>query len=520
MPINQLPPEILRRVLLYLQDTFPLIPDPLDGPLYSNSAAVLWHRTSLVCRHWRWVVLNTPELWTTIKIRESEEPHFDDGTNDWPWFKVALLRSRTLPLTVRFETRLDSTLSDRADVHSILDEVHRIRELRIVTSDDVSYRWLRSFLEQSPQKLEVLILDHGRDRIVSERQHVSWTCELPRLLVLHVASSLAWQFWSVGTLRHLSLGDQRWRIDDLLGLRAVLAANCLLEELLLDDIDILWSSEILGTLGGFPCLTLPKLTRLLVRAVDDDIARVSSVGEFLPQLLVHPPHCAQLYTFSYQAREHTIVKPHTAPSITRLFIGTYTIAGTDGASAFAVHMGDRTNIYDSIEFDAVRELWVTTCSGVSYLPVDPTVEALERPQWQAVTKLVITREPTFWLGHLGSRASNLPSLEELHIYDQRNEHGTAILGFLMKRQRAGLAVRELRFVRDLFLPHEAFYTWKKGSWKFAKFVDRVVFEDLYPGKDDATGIVSPARTMELPEVCNTPSPVSSLWKPWNQIVVI
>ncbi|KAI0801965.1 hypothetical protein BC629DRAFT_156975 [Irpex lacteus] len=195
VPINQLPPEILRRVLLYLQDTFPLIPDPLDGPLYSNSAAALWHRTSLVCRHWRWVVLNTPELWTTIKIRESEEPHFDDGTSDWPWFKVALLRSRTLPLTVRFETPLDSTLSDRADVHSILDEVHRIRELRIVTSDDVSYRWLRSFLEQSPQKLEVLIFDHGRDHIVSQRQNVSWTCELPRLLVLHAASSLAWQFW-------------------------------------------------------------------------------------------------------------------------------------------------------------------------------------------------------------------------------------------------------------------------------------------------------------------------------------
>ncbi|KAG2009575.1 hypothetical protein CC2G_012490 [Coprinopsis cinerea AmutBmut pab1-1] len=83
-PISRLPKEVLHKIFLHLSPTQLAASEPTsDGPSYSTIVCV-----TRVCRYWKKVALNQPELWTYVSDYKSEA------------IRTLLMRSKTAPLDI------------------------------------------------------------------------------------------------------------------------------------------------------------------------------------------------------------------------------------------------------------------------------------------------------------------------------------------------------------------------------------------------------------------------------------
>ena len=94
---------------------------------------------------------------------------------------------------------------------------------------------------------------------------------------------------------------------------------------------------------------------------------------------------------------------------------------------------------------------------------------------QNVTKLVFMDSFTCWSKMV---SWCFDRLEELQLHTQYNGDGQQIIGLIHSRKHRRKEIKTLRFVREpIGYGNEAFFPWKKGCWKFARHVGKVVFEE-------------------------------------------
>ncbi|KAI5824929.1 hypothetical protein K523DRAFT_111809 [Schizophyllum commune Tattone D] len=131
-PVHMLPPELLVLVFRYCAA------DQATPLHYLYGSGALTH----VCRRWRIVALDAPELWTHIDASDYLRKHaFDDFSKGAPRILLACLnRSRVLPLRVKcVDQDFSRGFYAEAVFHRILTQRRRVRDLYIVSSGSTSY---------------------------------------------------------------------------------------------------------------------------------------------------------------------------------------------------------------------------------------------------------------------------------------------------------------------------------------------------------------------------------------------
>lgn len=518
VPINRLPSEIFDYMLLFLKDQplpFPN-PDVYDDISYLPSLG-LWHRTCLVCRRWRHEVLNTQELWTTIRICDKLDAMYQ-------WTVTWQSRSGVLPLTAIFY----ATPTDFDNIHMVvwrsLAETHRVSHLYVY--EPLLRQALQSLLMQVADHLETFFL-------ISDGWNTNELkcCELPQLQVLSVARSSTMGVWSTRKLRHLSLGFypegwmHQWREKELLGFLATLEANTQLEELMLRNFVVpytrgeRWKASTAFPKHRWP-IRMPKLKRLFIERCGLGNTQTRRMGDVLDQTLSLPPTCTRFYVMDNMYVAEVCGKPFP---FERIAVSSNYIVGTDGVSACILKdIFTRGGLkLPFIDCAQVRELWLQGPPGRNVyddLYFNNARKSKTILDLQNAVKLVIQpqRLISLWLQRL---EDCLPALKELQILMQYHDDRQAILRFLAWRKQNGLQVDTLHFIGDPASDtSEAFNNWKEDPQEFRDQVDRVIFEEV---RIPATGshfkeLVS--TRLGLPEACKHWSPVSELWQPWTEHV--
>ncbi|KAF5353409.1 hypothetical protein D9756_007992 [Leucocoprinus leucothites] len=115
-PVTRLPSELLARIFKYLQSQ----PLPLEYHSSLSGHIHQWHVVLRVCRLWRYVALENPELWNTIFIGQ-------------PWPQKAFHhreRFKELPLNIVYDvTSNDSTKEDEM-LHALWKHVEPVGGVR------------------------------------------------------------------------------------------------------------------------------------------------------------------------------------------------------------------------------------------------------------------------------------------------------------------------------------------------------------------------------------------------------
>ncbi|KAI0763213.1 hypothetical protein BC629DRAFT_975481 [Irpex lacteus] len=256
--INRLPSEILGHVFLYLMDPPTRLPHP-DTSYVETSRTGEWSQASLVCRYWRQVVLSTPELWTMIRVSYRMKKR----TVSWPWASLKLSRSGMLPITLVLYTACYKDDIPQEDMSRLVDEAHRINELRLTRHINLQY--FKPILVKALRLETLLIME---DKPNKHPARGEFPCNFPHLRTLSVLHRTFWRSWSMRELRHLSLVNQEWKSADVRGFFAVLEANAHLEELFLERIRVHslddWSN-VSAYIEKLPPVHLSKLKRLFIQ---------------------------------------------------------------------------------------------------------------------------------------------------------------------------------------------------------------------------------------------------------------
>ena len=509
LPVNRLPPEIFRQVLLYLEDRLTPLPNPdPDSNLCVSPSLGSWHRASRVCRRWRQGVFYTRELWTTIKVSDNSE-----ATHRWA--TTWLTHSGALPLHVLFKTGLNrsSDRTSQADISRIMGARHRISGLYFYGA--VDFDPLREIVTKVADRLETMWV-YADPRSILELDDPPR--DLPRLQVLSVANNPIWQAWSIRGLRHLSLMSQTWEVKDVKAFFAVLEANTRLEELMLRKVGLFrdaWA-DVVPWRGRRSPISLPSLKRLYIEEQQDYTHHV--MIEVLDRMLTLPSSCTRFYVLPsgcpLDDSERGAIYPVERLAIT----GEYLI-GTDETSTCVIDARNQADArLRSINRSQVHELWIR-------LPLEPSRSGdydAPSPQLEMirglpnVTKLVIQGNVSAWLDAL---RHSLPALRELHLLVQHHYDYISILQFLAWRQYNGSQLDTLRFVGDPgSSPYsEEFGAWKENPAEFEELTNRVIFEEVsLPQTKQFEYLVS--ERLGIPEVCKHPSPTSMVWQPWNTYV--
>ncbi|KAI0339404.1 hypothetical protein BDW22DRAFT_591542 [Trametopsis cervina] len=225
---------------------------------------------SLVCRHWRNVVIGTPALWTDINITYRtllEDVNYPCGE----FISRQLVRSGGRPLNVHFRTNLPQPHLQPTFMQDLLKQAHRIRHFstRVPISDDELYRWT-----ENTKQLEVLSI---------RRQPHPWNgppllsdARPPHLQILAVPSDVPWQTGTSKFLRHLLLNIVSIAsLADLVrgGLMDFFASNAhTLEDIVVSD-DLQYRREpgderkVEELLEGVSPVNMPALRRLVLKAL-------------------------------------------------------------------------------------------------------------------------------------------------------------------------------------------------------------------------------------------------------------
>ncbi|KAJ7221610.1 hypothetical protein GGX14DRAFT_430431 [Mycena pura] len=125
-PVRRLPPEILQTIFVYCHggpELEPIIPT-----------------AGLVCHHWRSVVLNTPELWSTICVGRTR---FSFVQKYHDFASLFLERSANLPLSVSIRSPADGQL-----LHLIGRHIGRWQTLRLSSREASFYASLALHLHE------------------------------------------------------------------------------------------------------------------------------------------------------------------------------------------------------------------------------------------------------------------------------------------------------------------------------------------------------------------------------------
>lgn len=183
-PNNRLPPEML--VAIFVQLSKQKLPSSACKDSYFVQDLV---SATHVCRFWRQVAINAPELWTEITMRNVEA------------IKVFLERSSELPLNV--DLRLAS--EDIAETNNnILDTLvlhtHRFRQLSCHVQQGSNYKASIPFTKPAPL-LERLAIHH----LLGAHEILLFDDQAPRLRGLVMVSKGLWLQNQLGNLTSLDL---------------------------------------------------------------------------------------------------------------------------------------------------------------------------------------------------------------------------------------------------------------------------------------------------------------------------
>ncbi|KAI0345929.1 hypothetical protein BDW22DRAFT_929282 [Trametopsis cervina] len=451
---------------------------------------------SLVCHHWRNVVLTTPTLWTDIRV--SSRALSEDGKNPHGDFiSTQLKRSGICSLNVEFRRKVSPASLQLAFMRDLLKQVHRIQRLSIslTSANDDIRMWTAN-----AQRLEILEIQapRGRSDTFIDPSLLS-DIQTPRLQTLMVSNYERWQVGNFRTLRHLLLefNLNTPLVDLARKLMPVFALNAhTLEDLVVSDLSAFLDAKEQATEGA-SVVDMPALKRLSVSGASwfHDVLE--------PKLVLHD--CARDYQF---LSSRPIGISNRFP-LKKLFMSYRYTIGTNGTAAV------RSPYYAGLErpFSAfiderdVQELWVGIGWEEGCHLTFGTLKTILRPTCE-VRKLVLLRDARLWLSQF-ARLNCFPSLSELQIHSHLMNCYPAILDLVTGRKECGQAIETLRFVCHPYqnLPTYALREFDQQRSLLESYVANVVFDDVPEGS-------KPPR-MELPAVCLTKSPVHSYWDPWE-----
>ncbi|KAI0682810.1 hypothetical protein BC835DRAFT_1423963 [Cytidiella melzeri] len=491
-PINRLPPELLGAIFEYLTGSRSLLIVSKEHERIGSQ------KFQSVCRHWRLTAVNTPALWTYIRVSSFR-------TSERAFASTSLVRSGVLPLDVNLQDSRFADVIGRRVREGVKSNSGRIRELFV---HEGQFTYINSLVQDASQ-LEALTITNPTDS--ADGFIDNW--QIPKLRVFCARGFTGWHKAKFSTLRHLIVDNQVLDCETLRGLYALLSLNPRLEDLVLSRCHSTEYPE--RPLLALPSLDMPCLKRIHVnisRGDDED----PLVGQLIEKKLILQVGHAIVSLCLKQPPEGYFT------SLQKLFLGNISrsecinIVTTDGQTSFYLKGSYEIFLRQSVHANRSRPLgvhelwlWLDMPRLVPLKYLEP--EEQYKVDWVAglqavagVTKLVLLHDIDAWLDFI-SRHDLFPSLVELQLHGQEHGHETTILHFLRERAQTN-PIQTLRFVRDTEAGGkvEAFSHWKKSSI-FLKSARCVVFENPRSG---------PLR-MELPTLCTTESTVHSYWPSWE-----
>ncbi|KAG8918524.1 hypothetical protein FRC00_012387, partial [Tulasnella sp. 408] len=191
-PIHQFPPEVFITILTHLADAY-----SLEGKEYRILDLMTVNRT------WREIIIDSPQLWTTI--RSDYPPEFAN---------LVIERSKAHTLSLIWDTSASHYLdSDNDEFKAILElaaqNSPRIRTMNVVVGRG-SRKTLQRLLECSTPQLEILHAKLSPDGVEMDTGTRSFTLSEGgplKELALHRTSVSNWSSWRISGLRLLDLSS-------------------------------------------------------------------------------------------------------------------------------------------------------------------------------------------------------------------------------------------------------------------------------------------------------------------------
>ncbi|KAI0345911.1 hypothetical protein BDW22DRAFT_1343165 [Trametopsis cervina] len=431
--INQLPPEILGHIFVFVQD---LCATTSLTPNTKNRHE--WTVISFVCRYWRQVALTTPYLWTIIDIpllegREDQQQGF---------VSEQLARSGCCPLTVLSHEEHLTLRTEKPSIReNLLEHSHRIKNLRLRLKS--CYSDISFWIAKVPQ-LESLEINADGGLQLSLPHTAPLEVVLPRLHTLALSNYSPRTIGAFRGLRRLLIESPRDGMsltDNPRDLLDVLSYNAdTLEDLAIkDDMAIRDSSampNVPAELNTYPPVKLRALKHVhlscgpLLREI------------FLSKVIV-PAGSARDYNL--HRRDGCTPADLHRLAANKLFINSVFIVATDGTSALRTrHLGIDSPPPTFICGTNVQELWMSMAS-LSIFDFETTPAMTIFTEMRNVTKLVIACYDDVLLKFITNNRL-FPALVELELRTQTAESSAAVVDFVTDRKHAGRPIETLRFV--------------------------------------------------------------------------
>ncbi|KAI0339397.1 hypothetical protein BDW22DRAFT_589839 [Trametopsis cervina] len=495
--VNRLPVEILSAIFESLMPPYPKITSdywysddvgPDDDDYYTPRAyCTAIAAPSLVCRHWRNIVLGTPALWTDVLVLSK---FLSKGGNNsrGDFISTQLVRSGNCLLNVEFCESLSPASLQLTFIQDLLKQAHRIRRLTI-RPQTMDHDEIRLWTGNAKQ-LEFLDIVSGQPEASRPFDGVPPSSDVqnPRIQTLALSNYVHWQMDTFRTLRHLILHFEYdvSLVDVAKGLMTVFALNAhTLEDIVVSELESEdREGELMKVLNGVSPIDMPALKRLVVKGVPLFHYMVES------KLVLHD--CA---------RDYDCLSDDSLPwdddsnrfPVKKLFLSYDHAIGTNGAAAMRVGNSSSLSFFD--DGRDVQELWLRGSRN-------------NLKEMHAVEKLIIFRNEKRRLP-LIAHSNLFPALSELQLHWQDRTSYPALLDLLARRKEDGRPIKMLRLVRDPneTRDREGFGMFEQRRWELERYVANVEYDDLSDGRQ--------APRMELPAVCNTKSPAHVVWNPWK-----
>ena len=188
-PISKLPTEILCQIFYFFQE--------------SRHFVLNWIQVTYVCRQWRAVALNSPNLWTNLPLGYGH------------WTSVMLERSKRTSLTIKvdFSNRASNTINH---LESAFHHVDRFKVLSLEHADPSLLRDLVLKLPKSAPRLNSLVISvyHSQFSETFPERDFASTCDLPEAMLcetenLHYVElkgcNPSWDSHLLSSLLHLKI---------------------------------------------------------------------------------------------------------------------------------------------------------------------------------------------------------------------------------------------------------------------------------------------------------------------------
>ncbi|KAF8555384.1 hypothetical protein OG21DRAFT_913438 [Imleria badia] len=186
--ISRLPVETLEAIFMYGACDYY---SKDDG--HAIPTAPSWVNVSYICRHWRYITLNSPALWSNLFIASPR------------WTEELLARSKPAPLKLYVNLqRQDEKRGGPCFLKQVMSHLGRIQELHLhLTALHDSYQFLSKLSSPAPR---LQILEITMDSCPSKWSSVPFDGETPALRTLRLWDCLVpWHSLKLSRLTTLSL---------------------------------------------------------------------------------------------------------------------------------------------------------------------------------------------------------------------------------------------------------------------------------------------------------------------------